>query len=73
MSTMPTDRRYTPPNWALWGTRDDAVPFSGHAEEVALIARMTGKSAVQVRIAIMKVGNNRDAILAELEKTTSNR
>ncbi len=56
--------------WSLWGTRDDAVPFSGHPDEVALISRMTGKSAIQVRLAIMKVGARRDAVLAELKKSS---
>lgn len=56
--------------WSLWGTRDDAVPFSGHPDEVALISRMTGKSAIQVRLAIMKVGGRRDAVLAELKKSS---
>lgn len=60
--------RHSPTSWDLWGARDDAVPFSGHADEVALIARMTGKSAIQVRLAIMKVGPRRDAVIAELEK-----
>lgn len=55
--------------WSLWGARDDAVPFSGHPDEVALISRMTGKSAIQVRLAIMKVGVRREAILEELKKT----
>lgn len=57
--------------WSLWGTRDDAVPFSGHADEVALIARMTGRSAIQVRLAIMKVGARRDAVLEELKKSSA--
>lgn len=57
--------------WSLWGTRDDAVPFSGHPDEVALIARITGKSAIQVRLAIMKVGARRDAVIAELEKNSA--
>ena len=56
--------------WSLWGTRDDAVPFSGHPDEVALIARMTGKSGIEVRLAIMKVGARRDAVLAELKKSS---
>jgi len=67
---MPTSRHYSPANRDLWGVRDSAVPFSGDPAEVALIARKTGKSAIQVRLAIMKVGTNRDAILAELKKTT---
>ncbi|HWA50563.1 MAG TPA: hypothetical protein VG742_20000 [Dongiaceae bacterium] len=58
-------------SWDLWRARDDAVPFSGHPDEVALIARMTGKSAIQVRLAIMKVGSNRKAVMAELAKATS--
>jgi hypothetical protein len=57
--------------WSLWGVRDDAVPFSGHPDEVALIARMTGKSAIQVRLAIMKVGARRDAVLEELKKSSA--
>jgi hypothetical protein len=57
--------------WSLWGTRDDAVPFSGHPDEVALIARMTGKSAIQVRLAIMKVGAGREAVLEELKKNSA--
>jgi hypothetical protein len=56
--------------WHLWGSRDDAVPFSGNPDEVALISRMSGKSAIQVRLAIMKVGARRDAVLAELEKSS---
>jgi hypothetical protein len=69
---MPTKNR-TSANWDLWGARDDAVPFSGSADEVALIARETGKSAIQVRLAIMKVGNDKKAILAELKERTRNR
>jgi len=57
--------------WSLWGTRDDAVPFSGHPDEVALISRMTGKSAIQVRLAIMKVGARREAVLEELKKSST--
>lgn len=57
--------------WHLWGSRDDAVPFSGHPDEVALISRMTGKSAIQVRLAIMKVGARREAVLEELKKISS--
>lgn len=57
-------------SWSLWGARDEAVPFSGHPDEVALISRMTGKSAIQVRLAIMKVGARRDAVIAELEKSS---
>jgi hypothetical protein len=56
--------------WDLWRARDDAVPFSGHPDEVALISRMTGRSAIQVRLAIMKVGTDRKAVIAELAKTT---
>lgn len=57
--------------WDLWRARDDAVPFSGHPDEVAIISRMTGKSAIQVRLAIMKVGPNRKLVLEELKKITS--
>ena len=57
--------------WDLWRARDDAVPFSGRADDVALLARMTGKSAIQVRLAIMKVGSDRAAVIAELRKVTS--
>jgi hypothetical protein len=67
---MAFDKRRTPSTWDLWGVREDAVPFSGDPDEVALIARMTGKSPIQVRLAIMKVGPDRDAVLAELKKTT---
>jgi hypothetical protein len=56
--------------WSLWGTRDDAVPFSGHPDEVALIARMTGKSAIEVRLAVMKVGARREAVIEELKKNS---
>jgi hypothetical protein len=56
--------------WDLWRARDDAVPFSGNPDEVALISRMTGRSAIQVRVAIMKVGADRKAVIAELAKMT---
>jgi hypothetical protein len=68
---MVAGKRHTPSTWDLWGARDDAVPFSGNPNEVDLIAHMTGRSAIQVRLAIMKVGPNRDAILEELKKTTA--
>lgn len=58
-------------SWDLWGARDTAVPFSGDPAEVAIVSRMTGKSAIQVRLAIMKVGANRAAVIAQLKKPTS--
>jgi hypothetical protein len=61
-------KKYAPGISDLWRARDDAVPFSGYREEVALISRMTGKSAIQVRLAIMKVGPDREKVLAELAR-----
>ena len=58
-------------SWDLWGARDNTVPFSGHPDEVALIARMTGRSGIQVRLAIMKVGTDRKSVIAELKKLGS--
>lgn len=50
----------------LWGAEGADNLWSGDAYEVAIISKQTGKSQIDVRRAIMKVGANRQRVIIEL-------
>ena len=50
----------------LWGAEGADNLWSGDAYEVAIISKQTGKSQIDVRRAIMKVGANRQRVIFEL-------
>jgi len=50
----------------LWGAEGADSLWTGDAYEVAIISKQTGKPAIDVRRAIMKVGANRQRVIAEL-------
>lgn len=52
----------------LWGAEGADLLWTGDDYEVAILSRQTGRPAIDVRRAIMKVGQNRDRVLAELQE-----
>jgi hypothetical protein len=50
----------------IWGAEGADNLWSGDAYEVAIISKQTGKSQIDVRRAIMKVGANRQRVIIEL-------
>jgi len=50
----------------LWGAEGADSLWTGDEYEVAILSRQTGRPAIQVRLAIMKVGQNRARVIAEL-------
>ena len=55
----------------LWGAEGADNLWTGDAYEVAIISKQTGKSPIDVRRAIMKVGANRRRVIAELNAQAS--
>ena len=55
----------------LWGAEGADNLWTGDEYEVAIIAKQTSKPPIEVRRAIMKVGANRQRIIAELTGQTS--
>ena len=54
----------------LWGAEGADQLWTGDDYEVAILSRQTGRPPIEVRRAIMKVGQNRTRILAELAQPT---
>ncbi len=54
----------------LWGAEGADSLWTGDAYEVAIISKQTGKTPIDVRRAIMKVGANRQRVIAELNAPT---
>lgn len=50
----------------LWGAEGADNLWSGDEYEVAIISKQTNRSQIDVRRAIMKVGANRQRVIAEL-------
>lgn len=55
----------------LWGAEGADNLWTGDAYEVAIISKQTGKPPIDVRRAIMKVGANRQRVIAELSGRVS--
>lgn len=54
------------PDGELWGAEGVDQLWTGDAYKVAILSKQTGRSPIDIRRAIMKVGQNRTRILAEL-------
>jgi hypothetical protein len=50
----------------LWGAEGADNLWTGDEYEVAIISKQTGKPPIEVRCAIMKVGADRQRVIAEL-------
>ena len=50
----------------LWGAEGADNLWTGDEYEVAIISKQTSKPPIEVRRAIMKVGANRQRVIAEL-------
>jgi hypothetical protein len=55
----------------LWGAEGADNLWTGDAYEVAILSKQTGKPPIEVRRAIMKVGANRQRVIAELSAQVS--
>jgi hypothetical protein len=63
-------RRIRRQDGELWGAEGADSLWTGDDYEVAIVSKQTGRPAIEVRLAIMKVGQNRTRVIAELTGST---